>query len=155
MTWKPAWGHQMPTPAPISEKWVDIAPPGAPPDTMDPFTCGIVVAVIVVLISVAVILYRRPRSRAKWALRRLARDLQDSRIEAKPACVRIKQCLRTGLGRRDLQSVQWSEERYAGWHAYVKRLTEGCFAAPSPSRAELDSLIHEALAWLEGKAVDA
>lgn len=154
MTWKPVWGRLMPTPAPINETWVDIVPPGAPPHTTDPFTWGIGVAVLVVLIGMAVVLYRRPRSRAKRALRRLARDLWGSRIDAKPACVRIQQCLRTGLGRRHLPSVPWCDDYHADWLAYVNRLTACCFAAPSPSKAELDSLIHEALAWLDRKAAD-
>lgn len=145
----------MPTPAPIDERWVDIVPPGAPPYSTDPFTWGIGVAVIVVLIGMAVVLYRRPRSRAKRALRRLARDLQGSRIEAKPACVRIKQCLRTGFGRRDLQSVPWRDNHHADWLAYENRLAQCCFDAPSPSRVELDAIIDEAVAWLDRKAVDA
>ncbi len=144
----------MPTPAPIDERWVDIVPPGAPPYSADPLTWGIGVAVLVVLIGMATVLYRRPRSRAKRALRRLARDLRDSRIEAKPACVRIQLCLRTGLGQRHLPSVPWRDDHHADWVAYVNRLTVCCFAAPLPSKAELDRLIQEALAWLDRKAAD-
>lgn len=144
----------MPTPTPIDEKWVDIVSPVAPPHTVDPLSIGVVAAGLLVLIGLAAMLYRRPRARAKRALRRLARDLRGARVGAKPVCVQIQQCLRSGLGRRELQFVQWRDDHRAGWLAYVNRLAQCCFAAPSPSRAELDAMIHEALAWLDRKAVE-
>lgn len=153
MTWKPVWDKPMPTPASIDEKWVDIVSPVAPSHTVDPLGIGVVAAGLLVLLGLVVMLYRRPRARAKRALRRLARDLRGARVGAKPVCVQVQQCLRSGLGRHQLQSVQWRDDHCADWLAYVNRLAQCCFAAPSPSRAELEAIIHEALAWLDTKAV--
>lgn len=149
--WKPVWDNLMPTPASIDEKWMDIIPPVAPAHSADPAVTGIVVAVLLVLIGLGVFFCRRPRSRAKRALRRLARDLHASRIEIKPACYEIQRWLRSGLGQSRLQAVKWSHVDSANWLAYVNRLAQYCFGPEPPATDELDGVIHEALAWLNRK----
>lgn len=143
----------MPTTS-INEKWVDIGPPDVPVHTADPFTLVLAVAGVFALLILCVYFYRRPRLRARRTLRRLARDLQRSQINTKPACVQIQQSMRKGLGQHQLLSVQWCDDHHSAWLAYVNLLSQSCFAAPSPSKAELDSLIHEGLVWLGRKAVD-
>lgn len=153
MIWKPVWETLMPTTS-ISEKWVDIVSPDVPVHTAAPFTLGLAVAGVFALLILCVYFYRRPRLRAKRALRRLARDLQHSQIKTKPACVQIQQSMRKGLGQHQLLSVQWCDDHHSAWLAYVQWLSKCCFSAPSPSKAELDSLIQEGLLWLNRKTVD-
>jgi len=136
----------------MSEQWVDIVPPAAPVTALDPLVIALLAALLGLLIGLAVAISRRPRSRARRALRRLARELQAARIEAKPACLQIRQCLRSGLGHSRLQSVRWHSERQGDWLAYVDRLSHHCFAPQSPSGAELDGLVREALGWLRRRA---
>ena len=138
----------------IDEKWVDIVPPVAPVNTVDPFLVGIFVVLLFLLIALGIFFYRRPRQRAKRALRRLARDVKTSQVETKPACFQIRQCLRAGFGQRHLYAIQWDHANHADWLIYLNQLAQYCFAAETPATAELDGVIHEALAWLNEKVVE-
>ena len=136
----------------IDEKWVDIVPPVASIPTTDSITIGIFVS-LVVAIAVGIYLYRRPRWRARRSLRRLAHDLQHSRVESRQACFRIQQCLRDGFRWHRLQTLQWTDSSHADWLVFLNRLTQYCYAAGSPDVAELQGVLHEALSWLNKKAV--
>jgi 7-keto-8-aminopelargonate synthetase-like enzyme len=145
----------MTPPSNIDGRWVDIVPPAAPHHGVDPFVVGIVMLALLVMGVLLTFIYRRPRQRAKSALRRLARDLRRSRIEIKPACLQVRHCLHAGLGRRRLQSIQWHADLQAAWLRYLDKLGTYCFAAETPTVAELESVIREAREWLNKKAVEA
>jgi len=145
----------MPIATPADQQWVDIVPPDVPAQALDAFTSGILLALLLMAIATGVYLYRRPRWRARRKLHGLARELQASRVTIKAACWQVQKCLRSGLGQHRLQAVRWPEDCHADWLVYVNRLTQCCFAAEPPARSELDSIIHEALAWLKRKVADS
>ena len=132
----------MAIPLSIETKWVDIVPPLAPPSPADPYLLVLLAVVFVALITVGILLYLRPRQRARRALRRLSRDLRQSRVEAKAACFKVRECLR---------SPAWAHGNDAGWQAYRDRLSRYCFSAEAPEPAEADDVIAQALAWLDRK----
>jgi hypothetical protein len=139
----------------FAQKWVDIVPPEVPAYSVDPVLLALSAALFVAALVLGVIVYRRPRQKAKRMLRRLAHDLKRCSSEVKPACFQVRQCLRSGLGQPRLQSVPWGPANHAHWQAYLNRLTKCCFAAEPPSVVEVDGIIQEALAWLnKNKAGD-
>jgi hypothetical protein len=144
----------MPISAQIDEKWVDILPPEVPVHSLEPLTVMVSVSLLIALITLGIYFYNRPRQRARRALRRLAYDLRRSQVDIKPACFRIRQCLGEGFRQRRLQSVQLSHDYDVEWQIYLNRLTHCCFAAEPPTAAELESVIYEALDWLNKKTVD-
>jgi hypothetical protein len=144
----------MPTSVQIDEKWVDILPPEVPLHSVEPLTIMVSASLLVVLLVLGIFFYNRPRQRAKRALRRLVHDLRRSQVDIKPACFKIRQCLGEGFRQGRLQSVQLSHNHDVEWQIYLNRLTHCCFAAEPPTVAELESVIHEALDWLNKKTVD-
>jgi len=144
----------MPLSAHIEDKWVDIVPPGVPVHSVETLTIVVSATLLVALIALGILFYRRPRQRAKRALRRLAHDLHRSQVDIKTACFQVKRCLRDGFGQRRLQFININQDNQGNWQSYLNRLTKCCFAAEPPTVAELDSVIHEALAWLNKKAVN-
>jgi hypothetical protein len=132
----------MAIPPSIETKWVDIVPPLAPASPADPYLFVPLAVLFVALITVGIYLYLRPRQRARRALRRLYRDLRQSRVEAKAACFQVRECLR---------SPAWTHGNDAGWQAYLDRLSQYCFSAEAPDPAEADAVIAQALAWLDQK----
>ena len=137
----------------MNEHWVDIVPPLAPPATPDLLSITLGGIFLLVVAGLAVMLYRRPRVRARRAIRRLGRELHQADIENQPACMQIRHWLRRGLRQSQLQAVEWPPEYQAAWLAYVDRLARGCFAPAPPSIAEMKHLIDEALGWLDRKTV--
>lgn len=137
----------------MNEHWVDIVPPLAPPATLDLLSIALGGILLLVLAGLAVMLYRRPRARARRALRRLGRELHQADIENQSVCMQIRHWLRKGLRQPHLQAVEWPPEHQAAWLAYVDRLARGCFAPAPPSAAEMKRLIDEALGWLQRKTV--
>jgi len=145
----------MPIATAVDQQWVDIVPPDVPAQALDTFAGGILLALLLMVVAVGVYFYRRPRWRARRALHGLARELQASRVAIKPACWQVQQCLRSGLGQHRLQAVRWPDDYHGDWLGYVNRLSRCCFAAEPPAHSELDSIIHEALAWLNRKVADS
>lgn len=145
----------MPTTTHIDDQWVDIVPPEVPLATGVPITIIVFVSMFAVLLALGIFFYNRPRRRAKRAVRRLAHDLQRSQDSTKLICFRIRQYLREGFVQHRLQSVQLAYVHQADWQAYLNKLNHCCFAAERPTASELDSVIHEALKWLNKKAVNA
>jgi hypothetical protein len=138
----------------IEEGWIDIIPPEIPAASADPMAILFFVLPLAVLLLIGIIHRRRPRQRARRALRRLARDLRRTRVEAKTACFEIRRWLRIGFGYRQLHSVPLDPARQADWRAYLDRLGQYSFSRTAPSVAELDGVIREARAWLGTKAAD-
>ena len=151
---KPAWATAMPLTTHIEDRWVDIVPPDVPLTSAEPLTIVVCAMLLVALLAIGFFFYRRPRQRARRVLRRLARDLHRSRLDGKPACFRIRQCLREGFGQRRLSAVPLPPASQHDWQRYLDKLAQCCFADTSPSVSELDSVIDEALAWLNTKAVE-
>lgn len=135
--------------SPVESHWVDIVPPGTPPTHLDPFALIIAVITFSVLLVSVVVYYRRPRQRAKRALRKIAQELREARIDTKSAAFAIARHLRLGLGRRRLHSGHRSDRRWPDWEIYVQELTSACFAPLAPSRAEMERIAQGALVWLE------
>jgi hypothetical protein len=66
----------------------------------------------------------------------------------------IRQYLAEGFDQHQLHSVQLSQADHMQWQNFLNRLSHYCFAAQAPSTAELNSIISEALDWLNKKPVD-
>jgi hypothetical protein len=144
--WKPAWDKKMAIPLSIETKWVDIVPPLAPPSPADPYLLVLCVVAVVALIGAGMLLYLRPRQRTRRALRRLSRDLRQSRVQAKAACFQVRECLRSPV---------WTHGNDAGWQVYLDRLSQYCFSAEAPDPEEADAVIAHALAWLDQKVAES
>jgi hypothetical protein len=108
---------------------------------------------LLMLMGLAVVLYRRPRARARRTLRRLGREPHRAALENRSACLQIHYWLRKGLRQPRLQAVEWPPEDQAAWLEYLDRLAQGCFAPAPPSAAELAGLINEARRWLQRKTL--
>ena len=142
----------MPLTPPIEQHWVDILPPAAPPTHIEPLALVIAAMVLSVLVATAIVFYRRPRQRAKRALRRLGHELREPRIDGKSTALAIARYVRLGLDQRRLQAMSVNGTRRADWESFVERLTGCCFAAETPPASELERMVQEALAWLDVKA---
>jgi hypothetical protein len=138
----------------IDTKWVDIVSPLAPVPTAEPVAMGVAVAALLVVAAIGVLLYRRPRYRVKRALRRLARRLEDSRLEPRPACFEVRAFLRAGFGRRRLRSIRWIDASDSDWQQYLDHLARLCFSAGTPAPAEVNGIIGEAVVWLDHRQVE-
>lgn len=141
----------MPLTTRLDEHWVDIVPPAPPAHTLEPAVLIVAAGAVVALLAVAIVLYHRPRQRARRRLRRLLRQLDHAAIDARSACHQVEYLLRDGFGRRQLHAIRPVRPRPAAWQAYLDRLGQSRFAAVPPTAADLESLIREALAWLDGK----
>ena len=128
--------------------WVDIVPPH-PPATADghlALTAGALA--LAVLATLFAWRYHRPPRDAIRALRKLAREVRDSRIGVRPAGAEIDAQLRAALRRERLRTLTWPAERQSHWLHYLDALDRCRFAGEAPAKEELEQLIGEALLWV-------
>lgn len=137
----------MPKP-PADTQWVDIIPPEAPAFAVDSIAFTLALVLILTSLALAGVWSRRPRTRARRSLRRLARELRAAG-DTKAAVFAIRCALREGLGERRLHAVRFGPPHDAHWHEYLNRLTHACFAPASPGGDDIRQLIDEAVAWLK------
>lgn len=131
------------------EQWVDIIPPAAPAFVPEPWLLLVLALGCIGSVVLAYLYLQRPHRRARRRLRRLAGELRRPGLDARPACMQVQQCLRTGLGQQQLPCVHWPEEAdRQRWQAFTDRLARACFAAASPPAEDLQALVREAMTWL-------
>lgn len=137
----------------LEHAWIDIA---APPSPADPASVGLLLALLLGVVGVALVVWwqrhrtaaARARRRLRRATRHLARQNALDADTAKRVARGIRRQLRSGLGRTDLGAMPWPPPAHAAWQAYLTRLSHAGFAVQAPDHAELAALLDEAQAWL-------
>jgi len=133
-------------PVPIDAGWVDILPPEAPAQSAGT-TLVWSLSVFLLLAGIAGILWYRRQHQAKRRLRHLLQELRIADADSKSCCAQIICSLREKQTARHL--LHWSKD--PDWQQYLRRLEACRYSADPLSKQQLESLVEEALMWLNRK----
>ena len=130
----------------IEQRWIDIVPPEAVAPSAE--YSLLVFGALLLLATTGALVYMatRPKQRARRSLRGLLRGTGPQMH--KPACFQIARQLRSAFNTTRLTLIPVPADKQAHWDAYVDRLTRHRYDASQPSRAEVATLIAEAIDWL-------